>query len=47
MIPTHLHWDHCYNLDRFPAARILVQAADVILPSHDPEVLHHPIYPKR
>jgi N-acyl homoserine lactone hydrolase len=21
---THLHWDHCYNLDKFPGARLFV-----------------------
>jgi glyoxylase-like metal-dependent hydrolase (beta-lactamase superfamily II) len=29
VILTHLHWDHCYNLDAFPAARFLVQAEEV------------------
>jgi glyoxylase-like metal-dependent hydrolase (beta-lactamase superfamily II) len=29
VILTHLHWDHCYNLDAFPAARFLVQADEV------------------
>jgi glyoxylase-like metal-dependent hydrolase (beta-lactamase superfamily II) len=24
IIFTHLHWDHCYNLDRFPHARLFV-----------------------
>ncbi|MEW6579854.1 MAG: N-acyl homoserine lactonase family protein [Chloroflexota bacterium] len=24
IIFTHLHWDHCYNLDRFPTARLVV-----------------------
>ncbi|MCX5734613.1 MAG: N-acyl homoserine lactonase family protein [candidate division NC10 bacterium] len=29
VILTHLHWDHCYNLDLFPAARFLVQAEEL------------------
>jgi glyoxylase-like metal-dependent hydrolase (beta-lactamase superfamily II) len=29
VILTHLHWDHCYNLEVFPAARFLVQAEEV------------------
>ena len=29
VILTHLHWDHCYNLELFPAARILVQAEEL------------------
>ncbi len=24
IIFTHLHWDHCYNVDRFPRARLVV-----------------------
>jgi N-acyl homoserine lactone hydrolase len=29
VILSHLHWDHCYNLEAFPAARFLVQAEEV------------------
>jgi N-acyl homoserine lactone hydrolase len=29
VVLTHLHWDHCYNLEAFPAARFLVQAKEV------------------
>jgi N-acyl homoserine lactone hydrolase len=29
VILTHLHWDHCYNLDRFPTARFFVQAEEL------------------
>ncbi len=29
VILTHLHWDHCYNLECFPAARFLVQAEEL------------------
>ena len=29
VILTHLHWDHCYNLESFPAARFVVQAEEV------------------
>lgn len=29
VVLTHLHWDHCYNLEAFPAARFLVQAEEV------------------
>jgi N-acyl homoserine lactone hydrolase len=29
VILTHLHWDHCYNLELFPAARILVTAEEL------------------
>jgi len=29
VILTHLHWDHCYNLEVFPTARFLVQAEEV------------------
>jgi glyoxylase-like metal-dependent hydrolase (beta-lactamase superfamily II) len=29
VILTHLHWDHCYNLESFPAARFLVQAEEL------------------
>ncbi len=25
---THLHWDHCHNLERFPAARLVVHAEE-------------------
>lgn len=24
VVLTHLHWDHCHNLDRFPGARLVV-----------------------
>lgn len=29
VINTHLHWDHCFNNDLFPKARILVQAEEL------------------
>lgn len=29
IINTHLHWDHCFNNDLFPNARILVQAEEL------------------
>jgi N-acyl homoserine lactone hydrolase len=29
VILTHLHWDHCYNLEAFPAARFVVQAEEL------------------
>jgi N-acyl homoserine lactone hydrolase len=28
IIFTHLHWDHCHNLDQFPNARLLVSARE-------------------
>lgn len=28
IIFTHLHWDHCHNLDQFPNARFLVNARE-------------------
>lgn len=29
IIFTHLHWDHCHNLDRFPRARLMVSASEM------------------
>lgn len=29
VILTHLHWDHCYNLEQFPAARFVIQAEEL------------------
>jgi N-acyl homoserine lactone hydrolase len=29
VILSHLHWDHCYNLECFPKARFLVQAEEL------------------
>jgi glyoxylase-like metal-dependent hydrolase (beta-lactamase superfamily II) len=29
IVGTHLHWDHCFNNDLFPKARILVQAEEL------------------
>jgi glyoxylase-like metal-dependent hydrolase (beta-lactamase superfamily II) len=29
VVLSHLHWDHCHNLDCFPAARFLVQAEEL------------------
>lgn len=29
VINTHLHWDHCFNNDLFPNAKILVQAEEL------------------
>lgn len=39
VVNTHLHWDHCFNNDRFPNARIYVQEkeleyAENPLPAH-------------
>ena len=28
IIFTHLHWDHCYNVKRFPGARLVVSAVE-------------------
>lgn len=28
IIFTHLHWDHCHNLDKFPNARLVVSAQE-------------------
>ena len=28
VIFTHLHWDHCHNLDKFPNARFMVSARE-------------------
>ena len=35
IILTHLHWDHCANLDKFPNATIYVQRAELEY-AHDP-----------
>ena len=29
VIFTHLHWDHCHNMDRFPNAKFLVSAKEL------------------
>lgn len=29
VILTHLHWDHCHNLDMFPAAKLVVQREEL------------------
>ncbi len=29
VILSHLHWDHCYNLECFPNARFLIQAEEL------------------
>jgi glyoxylase-like metal-dependent hydrolase (beta-lactamase superfamily II) len=29
LVLSHLHWDHCGNLERFPNARILVQRSEL------------------
>ena len=29
VILTHLHWDHCYNLECFPNARLMVQSEEL------------------
>ncbi len=29
IILTHLHWDHCYNLECFPNARLVVQSEEL------------------
>lgn len=39
VILTHLHWDHCYNLELFPNAKIYVQKRELLyafnpLPCH-------------
>jgi N-acyl homoserine lactone hydrolase len=43
VILTHLHWDHCYNLDLFPHARFLVQAEE-LRAAVDPIPTQRPIY---
>src|SRR5690606_30965331 len=30
IILTHLHWDHCYNLDLFVNAKIYIQRKEII-----------------
>ncbi len=30
IILTHLHWDHCFNLDLFPNAKIMVQRREMM-----------------
>jgi N-acyl homoserine lactone hydrolase len=30
VICTHLHWDHCFNIDQFKNARVLVQKDEII-----------------
>lgn len=30
VILTHLHWDHCYNLELFPQARVFVQTKELL-----------------
>lgn len=30
IILTHLHWDHCYNLELFPDKRVYVQKQEII-----------------
>ncbi len=39
VILTHLHWDHCYNLEKFPNAKIYIQKRELVyaldpLPCH-------------
>lgn len=29
IVLTHLHWDHCYNLEKFPNAEIYVQKSEI------------------
>ena len=43
VILTHLHWDHCYNLELFPHARFLVQAEE-LRAAVDPIPTQRPIY---
>lgn len=30
VILTHLHWDHCFNLELFPQAKVFVQTAELL-----------------
>ena len=30
VILTHLHWDHCYNLELFPQAKVYVQTTELL-----------------
>lgn len=30
VILTHLHWDHCYNLELFPQAQVFVQTRELL-----------------
>ena len=39
VILTHLHWDHCYNLELFPNARIYVQKRELVY-AVDPNPCH-------
>jgi glyoxylase-like metal-dependent hydrolase (beta-lactamase superfamily II) len=43
IILTHLHWDHCYNIDKFPNADIYVQKAEWDF-AHDPTPVYYRIY---
>jgi N-acyl homoserine lactone hydrolase len=43
VILSHLHWDHCYNLECFPEARFLVQA-DELRAAVDPIPTQRAIY---
>lgn len=43
IIMTHLHWDHCYNLEKFPNAKIYVQKSEIEYAS-DPLPCHRYSY---
>jgi N-acyl homoserine lactone hydrolase len=40
VVLTHLHWDHCYNLEMFPSARFWLQADEL-------EAARHPLPSQR
>jgi glyoxylase-like metal-dependent hydrolase (beta-lactamase superfamily II) len=43
IILTHMHWDHYYNIDKFPKARIYVQKSEWDF-SHNPTPTYYRIY---
>lgn len=43
IILTHLHWDHYYNIDKFPNAKIYVQKKEWDF-SHNPTPTYYRIY---
>lgn len=43
IILTHLHWDHCYNLEHFPGAKIYVQQKE-LLAAMNPLPVHRVMY---
>jgi glyoxylase-like metal-dependent hydrolase (beta-lactamase superfamily II) len=40
---THLHWDHCHNVDQFPSARLVVSEAEVQF-ARDPLPIYYKSY---